>query len=77
MPQTLIDELNEFCDSTIARKSLNAELNAGPGLAGNVTQEIKLSKELLKNGAFLNFYPLLFKAGLDKPLVKKQQKSTF
>jgi len=74
MPQTLIDELNEFCDSTIARKSLNAELNAGPGLAGNVTQEIKLSKELLKNGAFLNFLSTSVQSWLGQATGKKTTK---
>ena len=56
LPKTLIDEINNFVDETIKDKNISKKLDWGKYLAGQVTQEIYLPKEIVEGGlhAFLS-----------------------
>ena len=50
LPKTLIDEINNFVDETIKDKKISKKLDWGKYLAGQVTQEIYLPKEIVEGG---------------------------
>ncbi len=54
IPKTLIDKINNFIDELIKDKNKSKKLDHGKYLAGQVTQEIKLPKEII-DGELLNF----------------------
>ena len=55
IPKNIIDELNNYIDQVIVDKKKSEDLNYGLGLAGDVTQEFKLEKEILTKSGWLNF----------------------
>jgi len=59
IPTSLINKINNFVDSEIIDNVKNSsELDAGPDLVGQVTQEIKLPKKIIDDG----LYEFLFKS---------------
>ena len=46
IPQNIQDKLNNYVDNIIINKKKSEELNMGNKLAGDVTQEIELEKNL-------------------------------
>ena len=75
IPKTLIDKINNFIDELIKDKNKSKKLDYGKYLAGQVTQEIKLPKEII-DGELLNFLikiTKVFVEGLtDKKVTKFQ-----
>jgi len=55
IPKFIIEELNKYIDEIILSKQKIDELNFGEKLVGDVTQEFKLSKEIMKNSGWGNF----------------------
>ena len=49
LPDSVINEINTFVEN-LDKENLKKELDHGPNLAGQVTQEIKLTKEILSKG---------------------------
>ena len=59
MPKNLIDIINNFVDTQVVNNKTKAEeLDAGPELVGQVTQEINLPKEIIEG----NLYDFLFQS---------------
>ena len=48
IPERMIQELNNYVDKIIKNEEKLKELDNGPRLAGQVTQEFKLEKEFMK-----------------------------
>ena len=55
IPDEILDELNDYIDKTIANNQKVNDLNLGPKLAGDVTQEFQLEKEFMSKCGWLNF----------------------
>ena len=55
IPKILIDKINNFIDEVVKDKNKSKELDMGKSLAGQVTQEILLPKEITEG----NFYTFL------------------
>ena len=55
IPKNIIDDLNNYIDQTILDNKKINDLNAGPGLAGDVTQEFKLENEFITKCGWLKF----------------------
>jgi len=55
IPDKILDELNNYIDKTIANNQKVNDLNLGPKLAGDVTQEFQLEKEFMSKCGWLNF----------------------
>jgi len=55
MPGSLVKYLNTHCDNWIKEKAMQEKLSFGHELIGNVTQELHLSEEVLKEGSVTNF----------------------
>ena len=49
IPENLVKELNTYIDKVIEDEKKANDLNLGPGLAGDVTQEFKLEQEFMSN----------------------------
>ena len=57
IPDFLIKKINDFVDSEISNtKNISTELDAGPDLVGQVSQEIKLPKEIIDDGLYEFLY---------------------
>ena len=55
IPKNIVDDLNSYIDKTILDNKKVNDLNAGPGLAGDVTQEFKLENEFITKCGWLKF----------------------
>ena len=55
IPEKIVNDLNEYIDQTIIDKKKIGDLNLGPKLAGDVTQEFKLEKEFMNKCGWLKF----------------------
>jgi hypothetical protein len=55
IPDKILDELNNYIDKTIANNQKVNDLNLGPKLVGDVTQEFRLEKEFMSKCGWLNF----------------------
>ena len=55
IPEDIVKNLNKYIDETIANKEKTKILNAGNGLAGDVTQEFKLEKEFVSKIGWMTF----------------------
>ena len=55
IPKNIVDDLNNYIDKTILDNKKVNDLNAGPGLAGDVTQEFKLENEFITKCGWLKF----------------------
>ena len=70
IPKTLIDKINNFIDNLIKDKNKSKELDFGKYLAGQVTQEISLPKEII-DGELLNFFVKITKTFVESLTTKK------
>ena len=73
IPKTLIDKINNFIDEVIKDKNKSKKFDWGKYLAGQVTQEIKLPKEII-DGELLNFLSESTKAFVESLTDKKVTK---
>ena len=73
IPKTLIDKINNFIDEVIKDKNKSKKFDWGKYLAGQVTQEIKLPKEII-DGELLNFLNKITKAFVEGLTDKKVTK---
>ena len=73
IPKTLIDKINNFIDEVIKDKNKSKKFNWGKYLAGQVTQEIRLPKEII-DGELLNFLNIITKAFVEGLTDKKVTK---
>ena len=73
IPKTLIDKINNFIDELIKDKNKSKKLDHGKYLAGQVTQEIKLPKEII-DGELLNFLSKITKVFVENLTDKKVTK---
>tara|TARA_B100000809_G_scaffold233204_1_gene249757 strand:+ start:165 stop:797 length:633 start_codon:yes stop_codon:yes gene_type:complete len=73
IPKTLIDKINNFIDEVIKDKNKSKKFDWGKYLAGQVTQEIKLPKEII-DGELLNFLNKITKAFVEVFTDKKVTK---
>ena len=73
IPKTLIDKINNFIDELIKDKNKSKQLDAGKTLAGQVTQEIFLPKEVIDGEmmGFLGNITKVFVEGLAEKKVTK------
>ena len=71
--KTLIDKINNFIDEVIKDKNKSKKFDWGKYLAGQVTQEIKLPKEII-DGELLNFLNKITKAFVEGLTDKKVTK---
>ena len=55
IPENILKKLNDYVDNIIADKSKSQELNHGEKLVGDVTQELKLEKQIMKETGWGNF----------------------
>ena len=55
IPKKIIKILNDHVDEVRNNEKLSKEYDAGKSLIGNVTQEIKLSAEIIKKSGWLTF----------------------
>ena len=73
IPKTLVDKINNFIDEVIKDKNKSKKFDWGKYLAGQVTQEIKLPKEII-DGELLNFLSKITKAFVEVFTDKKVTK---
>ena len=73
IPKKIIDKINNFVDEVIKDKKKSKELDWGKSLAGQVTQEIALPNEILKD-EILNFFATITKAYIENLTGKKVTK---
>ena len=73
IPKTLMDKINNFIDEVVKDKNKSKQLDAGKTLAGQVTQEIFLPKEVIDGEviAFLGNITKVFVEGLTEKKVTK------
>ena len=55
IPQSIIDNLNSYIDKIILDKKKSKELDIGERLVGDVTQELKLEKEIMEKSGWTKF----------------------
>ena len=55
IPKEIIEKLNNFTDNVVSNKDKSKELDNGYSLVGDVTQEIKLTKEIIEDSGWLKF----------------------
>ena len=73
IPKTLMDKVNNFIDEVVKDKNKSKQLDAGKTLAGQVTQEIFLPKEVMDGEmmGFLGNITKVFVEGLTEKKVTK------
>ena len=55
IPKNIIETLNNHFDKIILDKNESKRLNHGEDLVGDVTQELKLEKEIMQKSGWANF----------------------
>ena len=55
IPEKIIKSLNDHVDKTRASEKMSEKFDAGKSLIGNVSQEILLSQEIIKESGWLTF----------------------
>ena len=78
IPENIISELNKYIDQIVENNKKSEELDHGSNLVGDVTQELKLEKEILEKSGWANFLALCthqwikleFKKNLSKFMIK-------
>ena len=73
IPKTLIDKINNFVDDVVSDKDKSKKFDWGKNLAGQVSQEIYLPKEIIE-GELLNFLALITKTFVESVSNKKLTK---
>jgi len=71
IPEKIIKSLNDHVDKIRNNEKLSKKFDAGKSLIGNVTQEILLSPEIIKESGWLSFLGNATKAWI-KSVVKKE-----
>ena len=78
IPEQIVFDLNKYIDEVVENKRKSKELNHGKYLVGDVTQEIKLEKDIMQKSGWANFLAactnqwvkLEFKKNLSKFMIK-------
>ena len=73
IPKTLIDKINNFIDEVIKEKDKSKKFDFGKSLAGQVSQEIFLPKEIIES-ELMNFLAKFSKAFVENLTEKKMTK---
>ena len=73
IPNTLIDKINDFIDDVIKDKDKSKKFDEGINLAGQVSQEILLPKEIIE-GELMNFLAKFAKVFVENLTQKKVTK---
>ena len=55
IPEEIIDKLNQYVDEIITNKQKSKDLNYGPKLVGDVTQEFRLDQEFMEKIGWAKF----------------------
>ena len=55
IPENILKKLNDYVDNIIADRSKSQELNHGEKLVGDVTQELKLEEQIMRETGWGNF----------------------
>ena len=71
IPEKIIKSLNDHVDKIKNNEKLSKKFDAGKSLIGNVSQEINLSPEIIKESGWLTFLGNATKAWI-KSIVKKE-----
>ena len=58
IPKNIIYELNEYVDQIIENNKRSKDLDYGKNLVGDVTQELKLEKEIMEKSGWIKFLSL-------------------
>lgn len=74
IPNSIIKKLNKHIDEVVKNKSKSNRLNYGENLVGDVTQEFKLEKKIMKNTGWEKFIKLSAKKWLEIETDKKIKK---
>lgn len=74
IPNSVIKKLNKHIDEVVKNKSKSNRLNYGENLVGDVTQEFKLEKKIMKNTGWEKFIKLSAKKWLEIETDKKIKK---
>jgi len=74
IPQEIIDKLNKYVDETISDENKLNNLNLGSELVGDVTQEFKLSQEIMQSTGWGKFLALCVGKWVETELNKKINK---
>ena len=74
IPEKMVQELNSYVDKIIKDEEKLKELDNGPRLAGQVTQEFKLEKELMKKIGWGDFLAQSTKKWIELHTQKKISK---
>ncbi len=74
IPSSVIKKLNKHIDEVVKNKSKSNRLNYGENLVGDVTQEFKLEKKIMKNTGWEKFIKLSAKKWLEIETDKKIKK---
>ena len=71
IPKSIIKKLNKHIDEVVKNKSKSNRLNYGENLVGDVTQEFKLEKQIMKSTGWEKFIKLSAKKWLEIETDKK------
>ena len=71
IPSSVIKKLNKHIDEVVKNKSKSNRLNYGENLVGDVTQEFKLEKQIMKSTGWEKFIKLSAKKWLEIETDKK------
>ena len=74
IPKSIIKKLNKHIDEVVKNKSKSDRLNYGENLVGDVTQEFKLGKKIMKNTGWDKFIKSSAKKWLEIETEKKINK---
>ena len=76
IPEKIIKSLNDHVDKIRNNEKLSKKFDAGKSLIGNVTQEINLSPEIIKESGWLAFLANASRAWIKNSLGNKLQNLT-
>tara|TARA_B100001250_G_scaffold400647_1_gene411455 strand:+ start:213 stop:521 length:309 start_codon:yes stop_codon:yes gene_type:complete len=73
IPDEIINQLNKYVDEIVTDKEKSKIQNHGHNLIGDVTQEIKLSEEILASSGWGNFLAARVRELIDHEYKKKNK----
>jgi len=71
IPNRIVESLNNYFDKVIDDKEKKTKLDFGNNLVGDVTQELKLDKEIAEKSGWLNFLGVCIEKWIEIELKKK------
>ena len=71
IPNRIVESLNNYFDKVIDDKEKKTKLDFGNNLVGDVTQELKLDKEIAEKSGWLNFLGICIEKWMEIELKKK------